>query len=301
MASLTTSLGNLSLEPPTALNFTPEELQCFQQVAAKLLLPRKDGGGGYDATQIKPREVAIVSMLSKCRVDKTIGKYIQFMDVLEEYNLTLDSLYEDPATLRSKGIVDKFNTNYQVCGKDNGGRSIMWIGASKPSPISEEQIVVHSGILYWMAVHADIHTMREGCTFVIDTSKQKGIPKVGNEKKLQKTWQALPLRPQNLFIVGAGFFKRIFINALIAFASIFSNSKVLARIRFVEMPEVRTEVPDASMPEELGGDKRESVEEWVQKKLGVFEGFGFSSGDAGGNKKVATAETKNEGDVEVTL
>ena len=48
----------------------------------------------------------------------------------------------------------------------------------------------------------------------------------------------------------------IFINALISFASIFSNSKVLARIRFVEMPEVRTEVPDSSMPEELGGDKR---------------------------------------------
>ena len=69
----------------------------------------------------------------------------------------------------------------------------MWIGASKPSPISEEQIVVHSGILYWMAVHADIHTMREGCTFVIDTSKQKGIPKVGNEKKLQNNLKELPL------------------------------------------------------------------------------------------------------------
>ena len=93
--------------------------------------------------------------------------------------------YENMDSLKAKGIVDKFNTNYQVCGRDNGGRSIMWIGASKPSQISEEQIVVHSGILYWMAVHSDLHTLREGCTFVIDTSKQKGVNKVGNEKKLQ--------------------------------------------------------------------------------------------------------------------
>jgi len=286
MASLTSSIDAMTLEEkPTALNFTTEELQCFKDVSAKLLLPKTDGGGGYNASQIKPREVAIVSMLSKCRVDKTIGKYIQFMDVLEQYNLTLDSLYEDADTLRSKGITDKFNSNYQVCGRDKGGRSIMWIGASKPSPIAEEQITVHSGILYWMAVHSDLHTMREGCTFVIDTSKQKGITKVGNEKKLQKTWQALPLRPQNLFIVGAGWLKRIFINALIAFASVFSNSKVLARIRFVEMPEVRTEVPDASMPEELGGEKRTSVEEWVQSRLAIFNDFALEGNILKGETK----------------
>ena len=63
-----------------------------------------------------------------------------------------------------------------------------------------------SGVLYWMSVHSDIETLRRGCTFVIDTSKQSATP-VGNERKLQKTWQSLPLRPQHVFIVGASFVK----------------------------------------------------------------------------------------------
>ena len=45
------------------------------------------------------------------------------------------------------------------------------------------------------------------------------------------SYQSLPLRPQNLYIVGAGLLKRLAINALIKFASVFSNSKVLARIQ----------------------------------------------------------------------
>lgn len=60
----------------------------------------------------------------------------------------------------------------QVCGRDNGGRSILWIGAPKPTEVHEEQQAVHAGMLYWMAVHSDIATLRDGCTFVIDTSKQ---------------------------------------------------------------------------------------------------------------------------------
>ena len=148
----------------------------------------------------------------------------------------------------------------------------MWIGSSEPTQVAEEKTVVHCGILYWMAVHSDLETLLEGCTFVIDTSKQESYGKVGNERKLQKTWQALPLRPQNLFIVGASFLKRLFINALIKFASVFSNSKVLARIQFVEMPEVRKVVPDESMPHELGGKVRTSVEEYVMSRLKVWDG-----------------------------
>ena len=89
---------------------------------------------------------------------------------------------------------------------------------------------VRAGILYWMSVHSDMVSLRGGCTFVIDSTNAPDR-KVGNERKLQKTWQSLPLRPQNLYIVGASFVKRLFINALIKFASVFSNSKVLARIQ----------------------------------------------------------------------
>ena len=264
---LTEDLNNLTVQE-TTLQFSTEELQAFVDVRKGLLL--KD----LKPTDFHPREIAIVTMLSKCRVDKAIEKYIQFIQTIGEFDLDVNVLYQDLQPLR-----EKMNANYQVCGKDKGNRSIMWISSSTPTQVSEEKITVHSGVLYWMAVHSDLHTLREGCTFVIDTSKQKGINKVGNERKMQKTWQALPLRPQNLFIVGASFLKRIFINALISFASIFSNSKVLARIRFVEMPEVRTEVPDSSMPEELGGDKRSAVDQWVEKRLSLWNNFVINDSD----------------------
>jgi hypothetical protein len=35
----------------------------------------------------------------------------------------------------------------QVCGTDNGGRAIMWIGASKQTQINEEHDAVHAGIM----------------------------------------------------------------------------------------------------------------------------------------------------------
>lgn len=60
-----------------------------------------------------------------------------------------------------------------------------------------------AGMLYWMAVHSDITTLRNGITFVIDIGN-KPDKTIGNERKLQATWQSMALRPQHIFIVGAG-------------------------------------------------------------------------------------------------
>jgi len=75
---------------------------------------------------------------------------------------------------------------------------------------------VRAGVLYFMAIHADNTSMHEGITFVIDTSKND--TRYGNEKQLQRVWQAFPLRPQRIFIAGASMLKRVFINGLIKFA-----------------------------------------------------------------------------------
>ena len=74
----------------------------------------------------------------------------------------------------------------KLCRDDITGRGIMWISGAQ-TQVSEERGCVRAGVLYWMAVHADIHTLREGITFVIDTANQSD-KKVGNERKLQKTW-----------------------------------------------------------------------------------------------------------------
>ena len=55
------------------------------------------------------------------------------------------------------------------------------------------------------------------------------------------------------FIVGASYLKRLFIKCIIKFASVFSTSKVLSRIRFVEMDQVKEAISDENMPMALGG------------------------------------------------
>lgn len=204
-----TAVDPTTVDPPsvTPLAFTDVERGVFAEVQTALLAE----ASGVPAEAVRPREIAVVTMLSKCRVDKAVANYVKFVETLGEHGLKISELYQEEATLHSD-MGSRFNDHYQVCGVDSGGRAIMWIAASKPTQVSEERIAVHAGVLAWLAVHSDTFTLREGCTFVIDTSQQNHVKKIGNEKKMQRTWQALPLRPQNLFIVGASWGKRIFIN-----------------------------------------------------------------------------------------
>ena len=67
-------------------------------------------------------------------------------------------------------------------------------------------------------MHSGFKEMREGITFVIDTTDDSMMQRVGNEQKLQKTYQAFPLRPQALYIAGAGFVKRTSVPCFCALA-----------------------------------------------------------------------------------
>ena len=66
---------------------------------------------------------------------------------------------------------------------------------------------------------------------VLNVVAQRACEDVQSTPPPSPSYQSLPLRPQNLYIVGAGLLKLLAINALIKFASVFSNSKVLARIQ----------------------------------------------------------------------
>lgn len=200
------------------------------------------GEAGVDDDMIGFREVVITTMISKQRVDVAVKKYQAMLAVFETYEFTLKDLY-DPKVFNR---VEKHFGNYHVCGKDKDGLEIMWIDG-QPTPVAEEQISVMAGIMYWMAVHSDIFTLRNGILFVIDTSNKD--TRIGNERKLQATWQSMALRPQHIFITGAGYLKRFFINGLIKFASLFTKSKVIQRIEFVDMPHVEKFVPEKSRPD----------------------------------------------------
>ena len=62
----------------------------------------------------------------------------------------------------------------------------------------------------------------------------------------------MPLRPQKIFILGAGWLKRLLINSLISFASLFTKEKVIDRIQFADIEEVKEVVPLASLPRYIG-------------------------------------------------
>eukprot|EP00729_Bicosta_minor_P025800 gene25800-4457_t len=206
MAELAEMLSEMTLEKGPI--FSNEEKAAFADVKKALL--------AADVRSSELNDVALitVTMLSKLVVDKSVDKYKSLLTTIEEYDLTMAQVM-DPTTMEEN--TSFLAKSYAPCGTDNEGRGIMWITGSQ-TQVSEERGCVRAGVLYWMAVHADIHTLREGITFVIDTSNQPD-KRVGNERKLQKTWQSMPLRPQSLFIVGAGMVKRIFLTALIKFAS----------------------------------------------------------------------------------
>lgn len=69
--------------------------------------------------------------------------------------------------------------------------------------------------------------------------------------------------------------KRIAINALIAFASLFTREKVINRIMFAEMDHVRQEVSNDSLPLYVGGGGggKNTTEEniiWVKTRIQNF-------------------------------
>ena len=71
-------------------------------MAKTLRQPKADGGAGLKQSQVRPREVALITVISKCRVDKAVKKYTSFIATLEEYNLSLESLYESNELLIKK-------------------------------------------------------------------------------------------------------------------------------------------------------------------------------------------------------
>ena len=159
-----------------------------------------------------------------------------------------------------------------VCGKDSLNRQIFWIVGGQVQA-HEEVAAVRAGWFFFLSVHADDVSLRRGVTFVIDVSRGGGQQKVGNEKKLQRTWQSYPLRPQRILIMGATYIKRLLINGLLKFASLFSKNKVLERVRFATVDEVVKECGERNVPSYISGEGvgvKGDVAEWVK---GRMEGF----------------------------
>lgn len=270
---LTDKLGDMKIDSNINDNdYTEEERTAVQAVKDGLIKE------GVEGKFIDDRCLTIVTLIAKCRVEKSIKKYKEFVGILTLYDLTVTDITPPPPVPSSSpsGSVgssyfpelDRFWDRFEVSGRDKSGRCVMWIGGGKTMP-DEEQLLIRCSCMYFLSVHSDIFTLRNGCSFVLDTSNTPATP-VGNEKKLQKVWQAFPLRPQGFFIVGATYIKRLFINGLLKIAALFSNAKVLKRIQFIEMKDVSTYIDPSEYPSIHGGKPKIGTKQFVSSRHASF-------------------------------
>lgn len=261
-AQLTEAVEGLSVSDSSSPEWSAEELDAFREVKRRLL------ADGVPEGRLGDREVVLTTMCSKLRPDKAVAKFGDFFGILDEYQLDPGKGGFRELEASDWAEIDQFWDRYSVTGRDVGGRGIMWINGGR-TEVEEEQRLVRTSCMFYYAAHADMVTLRDGITMVIDTSNAP-TSKVGNERKLQRTWQAYPLRPQNIFIVGASFIKRLTINALIKIASLVTSNKVIGRVQFVELPGVRQAIGEEDMPAQHGGKERPPVKEWVKARLAGF-------------------------------
>lgn len=243
------------------IEYTQEELDCMRAVMAKM--KEEDDG---DTVYINPRFLAYASIVCKCRVDDTIKKIRTFLAASGPCGM--DTIESDEDLWSDPQVPAFLEEHYHVCGVDGQGNSILWIKASGIPP-ELETTSVRAGLIYTMAIHGDAGSLREGVTFVIDfTGNRTDLNQVGNEKRLQKVNQAYPLRPQAILFAGASLAYRVFINALISFASVFVKQKILQRIKFVTMEKCIAKLPPGSAPRYVGGNGGgiENVTEWTRER-----------------------------------
>jgi hypothetical protein len=257
----------------SSLTFTDEEVDAMRQTKRQLL---------ERAVPVSDRELAIVVMNCKLRVEKAVEKYCKWLEAMKEFGISsFDDIWEKQGLSRDGSAspgwsrVESMLSAYAGCGCDKEGRSIMWV-RSRPVQPDEETIAVATGCLYYIAAHSDMTSLRGGVTFVVDTEQNDMVSgRMGNETKLQRMYQSMPLRPQKIFILGAGYLKRALINTLLAVVSLFTSEKVLDRVRFADLDEVKACVDPSALPVyksgQGGGVQTESqLMHWIRTRLQMF-------------------------------
>lgn len=231
--------------------FTDPELRAARETKRILRSLRSSEG---DLLALSDREIMLCAMVSKLRPEKAADKHKRWLDALQKFGVcSFADLYGELDSEDGWAALAKQMSVFAPCGTDKHQRALMWI-RGRPIPPSEELATVRASCIFHLAVHADLHTLRNGVTLVLDTASDDTMLRVGNELKFQRLWQSMPLRPQRFYILGAGPVKRILINALISVVSyVAGGDKIVSRIRFASLNDVLHGVEVEALPEHVGG------------------------------------------------
>lgn len=252
--------------PDETIIYTNEEIDAMRRIRAKLVEE------GIEETRVGSVFLAVATINCKLRVDETVTKIQKLLEIMAKLGCPDgidDNLWKPDAAHELKP--------YAPAGKDCSGCRTIWIRGGGKISKDEERNHCHGCIMQYLATHADAKTLRNGVTLVIDSSGKADLglgnqPKVGNETLIQSFQQAIPQRPQIILIAGTSYITRTVINASIKLVSMFIKQKLLQRIKFVSVDDVKGRLPLKSVPVYRGGGGGgiDNYEEWVKERLEMF-------------------------------
>jgi len=252
---------SLETTEPGPIAYTDEELGAIREVRSYLI-----ENYGIEESRIGLVFLALATINCKLRVEEAAKKVKKFLDIISDCGIPEgvdNALWKEESAHELR--------HYLPCGVDHNGSRIMWVASDSTCSVEEERNHALAGLMHFVAIHADNTSLRNGFSLVIDLT-DKPSKKVGNESKLQKLYQAYPQRPQTILIAGTNPVTRLFVNAAIKIASIFTKQKVLDRIRFVTVEQAMQKFPKGSAPTKYGGGGGEitNIEQWTKMRLESF-------------------------------
>jgi len=229
------------------LVYTGDEVEAMKQVRTKLLEEH-----GIDKAKVCDAFLAVATINCKLRIEDTVNKIVKLLGIMKELDCEdgIDADLWKPAAIHEL-------KSFAPVGKCNNGCHAQWIRKGGKVTKEEQRNHVHACIMFYLANNRDARTLRNGMLFVFDLTGRDDMAtekRQGNEKLIQSFYQALPSRPQSINIVGCSFLLRSFINASIKVASLLIKQKMLARIHFSVMDDVKKLFPEKSLPKYCGGN-----------------------------------------------
>merc|ERR1711924_304371 len=107
-----------------------------------------------------------LTMICRCEVDKTVSKYETLLRILSDFGIALDDFWGDDPSMAP------FWPWFVACGSDTEGRSVLWMQGGR-CEVKDEPAMFRTALNYFFALHADLRTLRNGITIVIDSSNSQ--------------------------------------------------------------------------------------------------------------------------------
>ena len=257
--------------------FTKEERLAVETLETNL---RQQLGDAW----VERRVVIVVSFANKLSVPRATEVYCRWVEMLRTYGSlksVQDLLGNECEDLRAHLVANpRFHDFLMPAGKDFDGRQVMWEHGIMSVAKGQQQAILRLVTLLWLAVHADLHTLRDGVTIVHTVAANDG--KTLMRRMTRSTIAAMctfPLRPQKILVAGLGKNGTVFARQIVSVIYHVTRTKLLERLQFVNWETLWQHVPHESIPTYKGvpgfpsfggyAGETDSVT-WIESRLALF-------------------------------